>query len=263
MAGLNQRMREVYFTNLARKKPDPEEEQRLVDLVFESAKRIVVHPSRPRYRKLTQWQAGGTGEFAIEETLDENPTLLDWEQIYLENQEERQPVFHGLLDCSSSMSGEKHLLASIAVAVMLLDSPPAGISLFTFANESRLIRQLGHTESIRETLLRFLRHRPKGFTNIRAGLEAAWKEHQRLGGRRRCVGLLASDGRSTEGGDPLEVAKYFDTLVVLHMQGPGSSIEASRELAAAGNGWCLEVKELSELPHRLYDALRAVAQRGV
>ena len=103
---------------------------------------------------------------------------------------------------------------------------------------------------------------PRGFTNIARGLEMGMKQFTRgrLPHGRRKVGLIATDGRSTEGGDPAEVARQFDFLVVLHLHGPGSYIEGSREMASRGHGVCLEVERFEELPHRLYEAVRMLAR---
>jgi hypothetical protein len=86
------------------------------------------------------------------------------------------------------------------------------------------------------------------------------KEARKLGATHRKVGLIATDGRSTEGADPMEVARQFDFLLVLHLHGPGSHLEASKEMAQHGGGLCLEVERFEELPRRLYDALRFLAR---
>jgi hypothetical protein len=158
------------------------------------------------------------------------------------------------------MSGDKHLLASIAVAVLLLEVPSRDTSLIVFASDSQRIKDLLVEEQAQTTILKFLRSKPRGFTNIAKGLEEGLGQLNRLGGQKRKVGLIATDGRTTEGKDPLDVARKYDFLVVLHLHGPGSHLEASKEIAEKGHGICLEVETFEELPRRLYDALRLLAR---
>jgi Mg-chelatase subunit ChlD len=120
---------------------------------------------------------------------------------------------------------------------------------------------MGRPEKIENTLFRFLRTEPQGFTNIAAGLTEGVSQIKKYRGAGRRVGIIATDGRPTEGRDPLSVARQFDGLHVLHLHGAGSDLSFSQELAAAGRGVCLEVKEAKELPRRLYDAIRLISRR--
>ncbi len=217
-------------------------------------------------RRLQNFSQYPFGELAIDEILEESPLPgrdgdFDTADILVEEEFEKPFSCLLMLDCSSSMSGEKHLLASVAVAVLLLEVPPRNASLVVFSSRAQTIKTLHSQESPGQTVLRFLRTRPKGFTNIHAGLKEGLKELAHLGSNQRKIGLMATDGRSTEGGDPMELARQFDFLVVLHLNGPGSHIDASREMAQAGNGICLEVDTFEELPRRLYDAIRVLSRR--
>jgi Mg-chelatase subunit ChlD len=163
-----------------------------------------------------------------------------------------------MIDCSSSMSGEKHLRASIAVAVALLQIPSRDVSVIVFHSQALVVKAMGEAVLPEKSVMEFLRSRPKGFTNIALGLTRGM-EQACLSSKRR-VGLIATDGRHTEGRDPNEAARRFDFLVVLHLHGPGSSLEASKALAAAGHGICLEVEEFSHLPNQLNQALKRMSR---
>lgn len=197
------------------------------------------------------------GELDLAASLETDP-FLSVESLRVQFEEPKRFSCVAMLDCSSSMSGEKHLLASLAVAVLLLQVEARDAGLIVFHSDARVIKPLGGEIHAEKTLFDFVRHRPRGFTNIQKGLTRGWEQTRLARGRR--VGLLATDGRYTEGGDPIDVANRFDFLAVLHLHGPGSSLEASQAIAQAGHGICLEVTEFSELPRRMYEALRRIAR---
>lgn len=254
-------MRQLYFQRQRGGVPDEKLDRQLVQLVLDHAKRVIAHPSRPTQRRTETFPRDPFGELDLEASLEENPLLSEPEDFLVEQQVEKPFSCVAILDASSSMSGDKHLLASIAVAVLLLEVPARDNSLIVFSSEAMTIKRLFTEEAPAATVLRFLRARPRGFTNIARGLAEGLAQAKRLGGTRRKVGLIATDGRSTEGGDPLEVARQFDFLLVLHLHGPGSHLDASRDMAQHGNGICLEVERFEELPRRIYDSLRMLARR--
>jgi Mg-chelatase subunit ChlD len=261
LGGKTDLMRQLYFRSVQGTTRDDDEDRRLVRLILEHAKQIIAHPAKPEERRLEEWTRAPFAELALEETLEEDPMLTDEKSLLVEQRREKRFSCATILDCSSSMSGDKHLLASIAVAVLLLEVPSAHNALTVFASDAKTVKDLDAQESPEATVLRFLKTRPKGFTNIHAGLAAGLSQYRRAGVARRKVGLLASDGRSTEGPEATDIARQYDFLVVLHLHGPGSLLEASEAIAQAGNGVCLEVKAFEELPRRLYDALRLIARR--
>lgn len=260
LKGQTELLRQLYFRRLRSEGNSDKLDRELVRLVLEHAKRVIAHPSKPTYQKLESYLARPMAEIAMEETLEESPLLQEPAEFLVETQWEKRFSCSAILDCSSSMSGDKHLLASIAVAVLLLEVPARDSSLVVFASEANTIKSMGSEEPAEMTVLKFLRAQPRGFTNIAKGLEVGLAEARKTNGLRR-VGLMATDGRSTEGGDPSAFAKLFDFLVVLHLHGPGSYLESSQQLAHEGNGVCLEVETFEELPRRLYDALRWIARR--
>lgn len=250
-------LRSLYFKRNQSTDLDERSDKELVRLVIEHAKGVVSHPSRPMRTIVGEWSQYPHGDLALEETLEENPTLSPFESFLVEVNEERPFSCVAMLDASSSMSGEKHLLSSVAVAVLFLKAAPRLTSLVLFSSKPKTLKAWGVEESVESTLLRFLRYHPRGFTNITGGLGEGLRQ---LGPSGRKVGILATDGRATEGGDPTELAKQYDFLVVLHLHGPGSHLETSRQIASAGHGVCLEVETFDQLPQRLYDALRMLTR---
>jgi Mg-chelatase subunit ChlD len=254
----NDPLRTLYFNRISDAVALPERDAVLVRLILDRAKKLVRHASRPLVSKSASLLDFPDGELDIEASLEQNPFLDNPAQIRVTQQDPKRFAYVAMLDCSSSMSGDKHLLASVAVAVLLLQVAAEDAGLVAFHSKAQVIKPLGSQTPAAATILKFLQTRPRGFTNIQLGLTKGYE--QTLHSSRRRVGLLATDGRYTEGGDPVDTAKRFDFLAVLHLHGPGSSLEASQAIAQAGHGICLEVNEFSELPAQLYEALRRISR---
>ena len=254
-------MREIYFKQLQSPNPDLKNDKALVRLILDHAKKIISHPAKPTRKRVDSFLAEPFAELAIEETLEEDIFLESPENIRVEIREEKPFSCVVMLDTSSSMAGEKHFLASLAVAVLVLEVPALQHSLVIFASESKTIKPMESANRPEDTLLRFLKHQPRGFTNIALGLSQGVKELTKGTQGKRKVGLLVSDGRSTEGENPVDIAKQYDFLVVLHLCGAGSDLDSSKVIAQAGHGICLEVEQMQDLPKRLYQALRMLARQ--
>ncbi|MBI1861487.1 MAG: VWA domain-containing protein [Deltaproteobacteria bacterium] len=233
---------------------DPETDKKLVEAVLKRARQVIAHPTRPKKVEILPFEEFPQDEFELEQSFENDPTLNDSKEMVVEVESDKPTYCVAMLDSSSSMSGDKHLLASIAVAVMLLELPETS-SLVTFASDANVIKGVDSNQTVEETVLKFLKVRPRGFTNIGRGLETGLRQKYR-----KRVGLLASDGRTTEGEDPFEIAKKFDSLIVLHLHGSGSDIESSRQIAQKGHGTCVEVERYEDLPRKMYDALRLLAR---
>jgi hypothetical protein len=255
-------LRELYFERLKDQVDgiDLEEDPALVRQVIRRAQRVVAHPARPYILKTELFKHFPFEELDIEESLEESWDLSNIDDLKVQVREERSFQCVAMLDCSSSMSGDKHLTASIAVAVLLIKIASKDAGVLVFHSNSQQVKGLMEEESAERTVLNFLKVRPKGFTNIALGLEKGLENLRKAGAKKR-IGLIATDGRSTQGKDPLEFAKQYDCLIVLHLHGPGSYLEASQKMATEGHGICLEVEEFEDLPHRMYEAIRLLAHR--
>jgi len=255
-------MRKLYFEKQHGIQPSKQTDESLVKLILDRAQKIVSHPAKPRQIRVTNFKDDPSGELELEASFEENVLLDSVDDLRIEISEEKPFSCIVMLDTSSSMAGEKHLLASLAVAVLVLEVPNRNSGLVVFSSEAKTLKKLSHQEDPAVTILNFLRHQPRGFTNIFAGLKEALKEFNNQKQKRKKVGLLATDGKSTEGGDPLELAKQFDFLVVLHLCGPGSDRDSSRKIAQAGHGFCVEVEEFETLPNYLYEILKKLSRQN-
>lgn len=237
-----------------------EQEPMLIERVLSQAKHITVHPSRPSRRELHAFNQALIGDLDIESTLEESVLMDSNEKLFIENTVPQVFSCVAMLDTSASMAGEKHLVVSVGVAVLLLKIPGIDLGIEVFNSQSHSVKGLSFAQKPENTVSDFLRIRPTGFTDIALGLEKGLKHFAKSGVKRK-IGFLMTDGRSTLGADPIEQAKLFDRLIVLHLHGPGSYLEASEEIALAGNGLCLEVHEFRDLPQRMYEAVRILSRR--
>ena len=249
-------IRRLYRKYRAEAANDPALDRRLVERVLRRAREIVRHPSRPQLIESALFEEYPQCDLDLEVSLENDPKLQDSRQLRVERLVERPFSCVLMLDCSSSMAGDKHLLASIAVAVVLLKMPERS-ALITFAGQAKTIKAIEQREPIERTVLNFLNVRPRGFTNVAAGLVLGLSQSRRC---KRKVALLVSDGRTTEGEDPLDIAGQFDALGVLHLQGSGSDLRSSQMIAQRGRGLCIEVERFEDLPKKTYEALRLLGR---
>lgn len=256
-------MRQLYYQRGGQTQSNEESDRKLVSLVLDHAKRVIAHPSRPQITKKESFVRAPFGEIVLEDTLEETPILEEVtpETLLVEMTQEKPFTCVAMIDASSSMSGDKHLLASIAVAVLLFEIQSRDASVIVFSSKPQIIKKLSVEEPIQSTVLKFLKSQPRGFTNIAMGLEEGLSQFKHFAAGKRRIGLVATDGRSTEGDNPIEIAKKFDFLIVLHLHGPGSHLESSQAMATHGNGLCLEVENFEQLPKKIYEAVRLLARR--
>lgn len=253
-------MRQLYYKRVHSVSPEEKDDRALVRLILDQAKSVIAHPARPMKRVIESFVQKPDSDLAIEETLEETPLVNDPENLLVEHSEEKPFSCAVILDTSSSMSGEKHLLASIAVAVLVLKVPSRDHSVIVFSSEAKTIKKFGVQEKPENTVLKFLKAQPRGFTNLSSGLKEGIQQLKSLSRSRRKIAMIATDGKTTEGEDPINFARQFDFLLVLHLSGAGSDKEASTRLAQAGHGLCIEVEKFEELPYRIYDALKMLSR---
>ncbi len=226
--------------------------------VVRRARQMIRPTSVPRWPVFTL-DSTPESELALEETLEENP-LLHENELYFENWQKKRITCCLMLDQSASLAGDRHFLSAVAVAVLMQVIPLSGIGLVCFNSVAQVAREMGSTERVESTLYRILATPPQGLTNLESALALGLRVSSHFPTRSR-VGLLVTDGRSTAGSHPGESARQFDYLAVLFLDGPGSDAQSARDLAAAGHGQFFHVPSFSDLPRRLYDAVRLLARR--
>ena len=160
-----------------------------------------------------------------------------------------------LLDTSLSMKGEKLALLGVTIAAVAASVPSQSLCILGFDSEIHVIKEFSEAVPVEILVSRILSIPPGGFTNIELGLKSA-RERVRTGMYPRARVILVSDGRYTEGRDPVEEAKNFHFIYPVKLGKDPGGHTVMREIAATGLGHASEVREMKDLPRFLLNAIR-------
>jgi len=155
-----------------------------------------------------------------------------------------------LIDRSGSMGGERLVTAALAAAIVACRAP-ADYSVIAFAGDCVVVKSQDSdrpTDSVLDDLLSLHGY---GTTDLARALAAGHQQLSRSRSRRK-VGILLSDGMSTAGGDPLRLAREYETL---HVIAPPGDAPQAAALARVGGGRFAQVSRASELPEVLLQVL--------
>ncbi len=195
------------------------------------------------------------GDFVAE--LDIEETLTQWSELMYQV---RMPVHRGLvllLDTSLSMKGEKLAFLAVTVAAVALSVPNETLAVLGFDSETHTIKPFCDPNGqVLDWISNVMRIPPGGFTHIERGLTAArkWIEDSPFPQARI---ILVSDGRYTEGKDPVRVAagQSFIHAIKIGKEPQGRSV--MRAIADQTGGHFHEVREMRDLPQVLLAAIRS------
>lgn len=250
------RFRDIQRYGYLQPKERKEMSEKAVLAVLQKAREILGPVQKP-YRYLTleqnaaiEWQArGAVGEMDVEESLMEGAPML---QIRVEKD-------HGLvllLDTSLSMKGEKLALLAVTVAAACESIPSDSLCILGFDSEIHALKEFGETLSTEEAIERTLSIPAGGFTNIDLGLRTGRMRMESSALRGARV-ILISDGRYTEGGNPVFEARKIGTVFPVKIGKDPGGRAVMREVADSGFGTFSEVREMRDLPGFLLRAIRA------
>lgn len=160
-----------------------------------------------------------------------------------------------VLDTSLSMKGEKLALLGATVAAVALSVPSPALAILGFDSEIHSIKKFDEEVSLYECVERVLSIPPGGFTNISKGLSIArdWIQSARF---QQARVILISDGRYTEGVDPVEIAKLLPFVYPVKIGKEPFGRDVMRAVADTGLGTFMEVREMKDLPMQLLQAIR-------
>ncbi|HUT23006.1 MAG TPA: vWA domain-containing protein [Sumerlaeia bacterium] len=207
------------------------------------------------------WTETGAGEIDLLETLERAAVVSDFkpEDIVVQTREEQPLNLVMMIDTSLSMTGRKLALSAVGAAVLALRLRAEAYSLIAFGSTARALKPLGREMTPQETILAILDAPMLGYTNIEAGLRRG-AEQLRRGRAPVKVGILLTDGKHTEGGDPEPAARLFRRLEVLMTLDHNMDRDCCYRLARAGRGRVTEVRRYAHLPERLLGLLRNLRQ---
>jgi len=240
--------------------------EKAIRSVLEKARESLGPVQKPyRYQILEGSQAerlaasGAVSELDVEETLLQNLSFakgigLEFNPLF----QVRMEKDHGLvllLDTSLSMKGEKLALLGVTVAAVCESVPASALCVLGFDSAIHVIKEFGEELKVESAIERVLSIPPGGFTNIELGLKAA-RSRLDQGRFPQARVILISDGRYTEGKNPVHEAKHLRMVYPVKIgKDPGGRI-VMREIADTGLGRFAEVREMHELPRFLLHAVR-------
>jgi len=207
-----------------------------------------------RYLQVSKEDIDASGGAYHSPELDIEETLMSPEPVF-QVKVERD---HGLvlvLDTSLSMKGEKLALLGATVAAVAMSIPSQALAILGFDSEIHVIKKFDEQVATETCVERVLSIPPGGFTNISKGLTIAreWIMSARFNQARV---ILISDGRYTEGIDPVEISKLLPFVYPVKIGKEPYGRDVMRSIADTGLGTFMEVREMKELPMQLLRAIR-------
>ena len=193
----------------------------------------------------------GLDELDVDRTLEAQigSPVLDYENIYCHEKIKQKSSYVLMLDISNSMHQEKIAVGAIATGVFACKLRNDYHGVITFAREASFIKHVSEHSDLETLMDKMLDIKSGGATNIR---QALLKGLTLLNESKTMskTGIIITDGRSTVGGDPVEIAAKYDRLHVLGISfGLGGSDPATNSrMAQKGKGRYMYVSKFDDLP---------------
>jgi len=197
---------------------------------------------------------GKDGELDLDLTLEENPEFFKsgyLKGVWLKTFSQKKFRITVIIDMSLSMSGKKIYQTAVALTILSLHFPESEISIVGFQNQAFIIKEFFEKISIDKMLLKFLGSPSDGFTNIEEGLKLALRINQSKGNLKK-VSVMMTDGKYTEGKNPIYLAKKFRKLHVIQMGYDSDHRKICYHLSRMGNGNLYKSLEVNHLPEVMY-----------
>jgi MoxR-like ATPase/Mg-chelatase subunit ChlD len=152
-----------------------------------------------------------------------------------------------ILDISGSMRGARAIESATAAAATALATAQDELAVIVFGADAVVLKHRAETVPAIELARRVLCLRPRGLTNLSAGLAAGLEQ---LSGMRSAVSVavVMTDGVQNHGADVLPIARRFPRLDVLATTDSPWRLRHCRALADAGRGRSVSYEHLDQLP---------------
>jgi len=159
-----------------------------------------------------------------------------------------------VLDVSGSMRGAPLVRAALAAASAAVAAAEDDFATVLFWSRTLVVTSADNPRPLVRVVEDVLAVRPEGLTDVALGLTAGLGQLERSRARER-LGILVTDGVSNHGADPASVARRFPRLHVLTTAATPRRLAACRRIAANGNGECLPVLTVADIPAALTHCL--------
>ena len=230
----------------------------LIRILMQLAAHISARGIRSTKRALTTFRPG-LDEMELEETMENcvGKKCPDYDDIMMVDKEPKPRGVVLMLDTSNSMQREKILIATLAIGVLAYRLRGENYAILTFNDEVNIIKPIEREMTLETLLDKMLEVQPKGITNIRLALEKGLLQLSKQVAHEK-LGIIATDGWATTGGDPIEVASKYTRLHVIQvpMGIGGGDDRTCIAMAKATKGRRVYVKHFLELPRAVLEILR-------
>jgi Mg-chelatase subunit ChlD len=259
----------IRFQDLKRLGNIPEKEKqrlkkRAIEAVMQRARLVlgsVIKPEKSELMDLETFNVSGQrGEIDILETVEEglmHGGLPTRESLRFNARVEKTKDLGIAMDASLSMTGEKLALLAVSAAVVALCVPTKNLALMGFDSRTKWIKRFGESLSVEALIERILELPAGGFTNVELALLEFLSTLDRTHKPQANI-VLISDGKYTEGHDPIYLASRFKHLSVLKIGKDHAGRNLMQELSAKGNGRFFEARRISDLPRTMYGAIKTL-----
>lgn len=166
-----------------------------------------------------------------------------------------------MLDTSGSMFGKLLLNAALTTSVLSYAMKNDFTSVILFNSEAYILKKIREKRTTTLLIDQILESEAVGFTNIAKGLRYGLKELKKIKGNRRKIGIVITDGDFNRGMNPVLVARRFPKLHVInmppepHKEGQSRGRRVCQNMAQAGRGSFVPVKDMNEIPRALMGLL--------
>ncbi|MFQ5595071.1 MAG: AAA family ATPase [Anaerolineae bacterium] len=158
-------------------------------------------------------------EIAIGATIEriiDSPISPMEEQLVVRARRPEQKACVVMLDHSDSMTGLKLSMAALTASVIALHFK-RDYGVVVFNTGAQVLKRMTARKSPTQMAAEILSLLPRGYTNIRQALEVGIRQIQNFDKK---IGILITDGDWNHGGNPLPIARLFDTLHVIGLEEP-------------------------------------------
>jgi Mg-chelatase subunit ChlD len=234
-------------------------------IILRTALNIAGRGNRGKNRFYTRYHPG-LNEFDLDRTIhnfiQQGQRLVMSDIVGIQRRQEKKNVVL-ILDTSGSMYGQLLLNATLTTSVLSYVMNKDFVSVILFSGETFVLKGIQEIRQIGKLIDQILESEATGFTNISRALSKGLQELKRVhkAGSRKSFGILISDGEYNRGQDPVEIARQFPCLHVIGLPAESSKAHLAvgqsvcKEIAKAGRGYYLPVKQYQEIPRTLMQLL--------
>ena len=243
--------------------------QRLTrSIILRTSLSISGRGSRGKARHYVKYHPG-MAEFDLTQTIDnyiQRGLVLSYPDIVGIERRQRKRNVVMILDTSGSMFGKLLLNAALTTSVLSYAMEKDFTSIVLYSSEAFVLKNINEDRKISLLIDQILESEAVGFTNIKIGLKKGLEELRKVQGKggRKSIGILITDGDYNRGGDPYDIARLYPELHVIGIPPEDSKEKQLRgqkvckQIASAGRGYYLPVKDFDEIPRALMRLLAKI-----